>query len=291
MARLVVKYGSKHEKTVTLDVPELMIGRGDDVGLQVRNQTVSRHHCRIELEGVRHILVDLGSTSGTYLNGNRLDRPTTLQHGDSIELGKHSLVYERDAVETGLPSSAGDDEDEAESTGSDFWEAGLKESGFKGDGSGSSAGADATASDSAPWEASRASEVAMDATSRGAPEAYAGTMLASEDEMKRIRETLSKQQKPHIAAVVKGDRKIVSLEGDSIVVGYFDGADFRLEGSRFFGKKQFEIAPSGRAYMVKVLSMWAHVRLDGERIRTSELLKGGEVIEAGGLKFKFNRGD
>ncbi len=290
MARLVVKYGTKHEQTVQLDVPQLLIGRGDDVGLQVRNQTVSRHHCRVELEGTRHILVDLGSTSGTYLNGGKLDRPITLQHGDTIELGKHTLVYERDAVETGLPTST-DDSGEADQSGSGFWAEGLKESGFKGDGPDGKPGPNASPSGEAPWEAKKASAAAAEAPGRGAPEAYAGTMLASEGEMKRIRETLLKQQKPHLAAVVKGERKIVPMEGDSMTVGYFDGADFRLDGSRFFGKKQFEVVPSGRAFMVKVLSMWAHVRLDGERIRGTELLKGGEVIEAGGLKFKFSRGD
>jgi len=120
---------------------------------------------------------------------------------------------------------------------------------------------------------------------------YAGTMLASEGEMKRIRETLLKQQKPHLAVVVKGKRQIVAMEGNTLTVGYYDGADFRLEGSRFFGRKQFIIFESGTAWMVKPGSMFAKIEIRKKRVKTAEVLTGGEVIHAGDLKFKFNKGD
>ncbi len=298
MARIVVMYGTKHEQTIGLDVPNLLIGRGDDTGLQVSNQTVSRHHCRVELDGNRHVLVDLDSTSGTFLNGNKIDRPVTLQHRDKIELGKHTLIYERDAVETGNAPILDESADESDAgasqsgSGTDFWAAGLKESGFQADGPGSSGGMPAADGDSAPWEQPKkpASELAAEKRQAQADN-YAGTMLASEGEMKRIRETLLKQQKPHLAVVVKGDRQIVPMEVDTITVGYYDGADFRLEGSRFFGKKQFLITASGKAWMVKPGSMFAKVHLKGKRIKGPELLTGGEVIQAAGLKFKFNKGE
>jgi pSer/pThr/pTyr-binding forkhead associated (FHA) protein len=289
MARLVVMYGDKHEQTIGLDVPSLLIGRGDDAGLQVRNQTVSRHHCRVELDGNKHVVVDLKSTSGTFLNGTRVDRTLTLQHGDRIELGKHTLIYERDAVETGAPllsPLAG--EAPTDNSGAGFWRDGLKESGFK-------EGADpgTSSDDGAPWEAGEtksASELATE-TRQSLADNYAGTMLASADEMKRIRETLRKQQKPHLSVVVKGKRQLVAMEGDTLTVGYFEGADFRLEGSRFFGRRQFLIFESGSAWMVKPTSIFARIRVKGKRIKSAEILTGGEVIRSGGLKFKFSKGD
>lgn len=296
MARVVVMYGTKHEQTISLDVPNLLIGRGDDVGLQVRNETVSRHHCRVELEGTRHVLVDLDSTSGTFLNGARVDRAVTLQHGDKIELGKHTLVYERDSVETGATHGAVDESGDSGTTdtASGFWQDGLAESGFAdAASSGASEAVSAEASGAAPWDSPDKKSASDLATQKRQAMAdnYAGTMLASEDEMKRIRETLTKQQKPHLAVVVKGKRQIVAMEGDSLSVGYFDGADFRLEGSRFFGRKQFLVFESGTAWMVKPTSMFAKVEMKRRRIKTAEVLVGGEVIHAGGLKFKFNRGD
>jgi pSer/pThr/pTyr-binding forkhead associated (FHA) protein len=291
MARLVVMYGSRHTRTIALDVERLVIGRGKKAGLSLRNQTISREHCVIDLEGTRHVLSDLESTSGTFVNGMRIEAPVTLEQGDNIELGKHTLKYERDAIESGLPESKDTSQQDASSAG--FWEQGLAEGGF-GDGPGPAASAQA-ADKATPWD-SGAVESAAEVTGRssavsGAPEDYAGTMLASEDEIKRIRETLLVQQKPHLAVVVKGDRRLVALEGDTITVGYYDEADFQLPGSRFFGRKQFKIYPSGTAWMIKVESFWAQVELGRKRLRGSELLRGGEVIKAGGYNFKFDKGD
>lgn len=294
MARLVVMYGSKHQRTILLDVPKLVVGRGETAALVLRDETISRNHCEIQNEGTRHLLVDLDSTSGTFLNGNRLDRPIALRHGDKIELGKHTLVYERDAGEETVGVPAPGSGDEADSTGQGFWQQGLKESGF-----GRAAGEPAPvsgASGEAPWVGSSVVSAAETASRSGkvatvTAESYAGTMLASEEQMERIRETLVVQQGPHLAVVVKGERRLVPMKDDAITVGYYDGADFRLSGSRTFGRKQFRIFPSGTAWMLKVGSVWANVELQGKRVRTQSLLKGGEVIRAGGLKFRFSKGD
>lgn len=290
MARLVVMYGRKHTRTIALDVPRLVIGRGQEADLSLKNQTISRKHCVLEVMGNQHVLMDLESRSGTFVNGTRLDAPVTLEHGDAIELGKHTLKYERDAIETGaLASKDASADQDASSSG--FWEDGLAEGGFAGaPGAAPKEGPAPT-----PWD-SGAVESASEVTDKskavsGAPEDYAGTMLASQEEMERIRETLMVQQKPHLAVVVKGERRLVALEGDAITVGYYDEADFRLPGSRFFGRKQFRIYPSGTAWMVKTESFWAQVELGRKRLRGSELLRGGEVIKAGGYKFKFDKGD
>ena len=292
MARLVVMYGSRHTRTIALDVERLVIGRGKKAGLSLKNQTISREHCAITRDGTRHILWDLESTSGTFVNGARIGAPVTLEHGDAIELGKHTLKYERDAIEAGPPDATDSSQQDTSSAG--FWEQGLAESGF-GDAPGSADQTQPGGNKATPWD-SGAVESAAEVTGRsgavsGAPEDYAGTMLASEDEIKRIRETLLVQQKPHLAVVVKGERRLVALEGEAITVGYYDEADFRLPGSRFFGRKQFKVYPSGTAWMIKVESFWAQVELGRKRLRGSELLRGGEVINAGGYKFKFDKGD
>ena len=122
-------------------------------------------------------------------------------------------------------------------------------------------------------------------------EQYTGTLLASQDEMERIRASLELTQKPHLTVLHKGQRTIVPMSEDSISVGYYEDADFQLEGSRFFGRKQFSVIPSGEAYLVRVDSMFAKVFVGKQRAKGQTLLKDGAVIRAGGLKFKFGKGD
>ena len=292
MARLVVMYGSRHTRTISLDVERLVIGRGKDADLSLKNQTISRMHCVVELAGNQHTLCDLDSTSGTFVNGDRIEGVHKLEHGDAIELGKHTLTYERDAIETGAVATPGAPADQ-DTSSSGFWEQGLAESGF---GKAPPPEGGPTGETPTPWDAGAVESAAEvtgkgKAVSSGSPEDYAGTMLASQEEMERIRQTLMVQQEPHLAVVVRGERKLVALKGDAILVGHYDEADFRLPGNRFFGRKQFKVFPSGTAWMIKVESFWAHVELKGKRLRGSELLRGGEVIKAGGYKFKFDMGD
>lgn len=51
---------------------------------------VSRQHAMVELSEDTLTLLDLGSSNGTYLNGQRLvkDQPRVLRDGDEIRLGK-----------------------------------------------------------------------------------------------------------------------------------------------------------------------------------------------------------
>ncbi|TGN62647.1 FHA domain-containing protein [Nocardioides eburneiflavus] len=65
----------------------LTIGREDDNDLVAPQTTVSRHHARIEHAGGAWRLNDLGSTSGTWLNGTRLTAPATLSGRQDFVLG------------------------------------------------------------------------------------------------------------------------------------------------------------------------------------------------------------
>ncbi|MGA1568984.1 MAG: FhaA domain-containing protein [Ilumatobacteraceae bacterium] len=72
----------------------LRIGRMSDNDVVVHHAHVSRYHAEIRNDGGRAILVDLGSTNGTALNGRRTDTATTLTHGDKITLGDTTLRFE-----------------------------------------------------------------------------------------------------------------------------------------------------------------------------------------------------
>ena len=92
--RLRVLNGSAPEE-VPLTGNVIVIGRGSTAGLRLDDAGVSRQHAEVRREGDDVILVDLGSTNGSSVNGRRVER-VRLTPGDRIEIGRSVLVYERD---------------------------------------------------------------------------------------------------------------------------------------------------------------------------------------------------
>ena len=67
---------------------ELVIGRAaEGKGTLDGDQELSRHHARITRANGVLTIEDLGSTNGTYVNGERISGPRQLRQGDSISVG------------------------------------------------------------------------------------------------------------------------------------------------------------------------------------------------------------
>lgn len=64
-----------------------VLGRGDAVDIHLEDPFASTNHARISWEGSTVMIEDLGSTNGTYLNGEPLDGPAPLHVGDRIRIG------------------------------------------------------------------------------------------------------------------------------------------------------------------------------------------------------------
>ncbi len=50
-----------------------LIGRNEKCDIRVISNEISREHCRLEIDDSELILVDLGSTNGTFVNGVRVE--------------------------------------------------------------------------------------------------------------------------------------------------------------------------------------------------------------------------
>lgn len=79
-----------------VDPPGVVIGRGTDADIQVNDPGVSRRHAEIRLmpdgpAGVRVVVVDLGSTNGTLVNGRRTSE-AELTEGSRIKIGTTELI-------------------------------------------------------------------------------------------------------------------------------------------------------------------------------------------------------
>ena len=69
------------------------IGRAAENGIVITGQRVSREHARVRRDG-RHVwLEDLGSTNGTFLNGERVLAPAELRDGDQVAIGASVLTF------------------------------------------------------------------------------------------------------------------------------------------------------------------------------------------------------
>lgn len=96
-AHLVQVAGDRLADSTSLPVRGLEIGRDATADLRVESERVSRRHARIHGEGGRHLLSDLESANGTFLNGSPVHGPVPLQHGDEINLaGEITFVYRVD---------------------------------------------------------------------------------------------------------------------------------------------------------------------------------------------------
>jgi hypothetical protein len=72
----------------------ITIGRSSDCSVVLSDPNVSRKHAEIRHIGEGYSLIDLGSTNGTEVNGQRVAE-TALMNGDVISVGQTKLTFER----------------------------------------------------------------------------------------------------------------------------------------------------------------------------------------------------
>ena len=92
MARLRVVSGPAAGKTVDIE-EEVVIGR-EDADLDIDDDELSRRHAVVRRHANRLQVEDLGSTNGTFVDGNRIAEPTLLGGGAEIKIGTTVLVVE-----------------------------------------------------------------------------------------------------------------------------------------------------------------------------------------------------
>jgi len=91
LAYLVVLAGVSAGEMFKLQEDKTVVGRGPTVTVRLNDEGVSREHCQFMRDGEKIILVDLGSTNGTFCNGIRVDR-RELVDGDKIMVGSTTIL-------------------------------------------------------------------------------------------------------------------------------------------------------------------------------------------------------
>lgn len=70
----------------------VVVGREPGVTFRLDDPRLSRRHAEVRREGGGYVLLDLGSTNGTWVNGVRTARQG-LRHGDSVRLGGSLFLF------------------------------------------------------------------------------------------------------------------------------------------------------------------------------------------------------
>ena len=92
MAKLILSLEGSVIREVPLDKERIMIGRKPSNEIQIENLAVSGEHACIVTILNDSFLEDMGSTNGTLVNGNPINKHI-LQNNDVIEIGKYKLKY------------------------------------------------------------------------------------------------------------------------------------------------------------------------------------------------------
>lgn len=107
MPTITLKFKENTISEYMLEAGQSMtIGRRDENDITIENLAVSSHHVKIDSVGDGYLLTDLKSKNGTFVN----DRQVTshwLKHGDTVTVGKHTLVFNHEEAAAGADGSGG----------------------------------------------------------------------------------------------------------------------------------------------------------------------------------------
>jgi pSer/pThr/pTyr-binding forkhead associated (FHA) protein len=96
MPRLIMRRGPTPGAIFDLSAETITVGRGSKNDIVIQDNEVSREHCRFLRKQDDYEVIDLGSSNGTFVNGQRIGGTHTLQHGSIIEIGDTiTIEYER----------------------------------------------------------------------------------------------------------------------------------------------------------------------------------------------------
>ena len=97
MARIVQLLDGIATAQFEIDKPEILIGRSPESDIYIDDASVSTDHCIIETvpseeSPAEYFIRDLGSTNGTYVNIDRVERQR-LVHEDVVRVGLKSFKF------------------------------------------------------------------------------------------------------------------------------------------------------------------------------------------------------
>jgi pSer/pThr/pTyr-binding forkhead associated (FHA) protein len=100
MAKLVILNQGMTGRTFEVNIERTTVGRVEDNTFQIVDPSVSSHHAEIILRGPELLVRDIGSTNGTFINGDKITE-AVLKPGQTLRFGQVELK-----IDDGKPASA-----------------------------------------------------------------------------------------------------------------------------------------------------------------------------------------
>ncbi len=118
MGKLVINFHGEWIGDVNLRLGDMTIGRNPACDIVLDDKSVSKKHAAVKTVGLKSTIQDLGSTNGTFIENDRVERHE-LRHGDTIIIGEYTLIYRDDVnldaptfgTGTGAPTAAADSQE------------------------------------------------------------------------------------------------------------------------------------------------------------------------------------
>ena len=87
--------GRKTMQVFDLEKTSIVVGRGEEADILIDNPSMSRRHAEFRQEGAGWIVEDLGSSNGTFMNGERIEGVKFVEVGTEVAFGKFSIVFDK----------------------------------------------------------------------------------------------------------------------------------------------------------------------------------------------------
>ncbi|MCR5377543.1 MAG: diguanylate cyclase [Fibrobacter sp.] len=87
---LIVLYPQTQFKQIPLENGTVVLGRGQDADIKLDDELISRKHCSLSFDGKLVTVNDLGSTNGTFVDGQQVQK-CTLETDNRLQIGKMVL--------------------------------------------------------------------------------------------------------------------------------------------------------------------------------------------------------
>lgn len=91
-ASIIIRKGRKKGAEYSIVSGRTVLGRGKDADIIIDDPAVSRMHAAIEYTKSRFILMDLGSTNGTFIDGRSI-KHADLSHGTTFRMGDTIIEF------------------------------------------------------------------------------------------------------------------------------------------------------------------------------------------------------
>jgi pSer/pThr/pTyr-binding forkhead associated (FHA) protein len=91
-AEILARLAGSRVPTLTFRGQSMLVGRDTSCDLVVDRPMISGCHAQLARRDGQIVIKDLGSSNGTFVNSQRIDRETPIRDGDLIGLGSYSLI-------------------------------------------------------------------------------------------------------------------------------------------------------------------------------------------------------